>query len=257
MSLVILMSFLYCGMLSNHPKFVLAEEVSDKIYGEDIYHNGPYTFVACKSWQGKHLETLFRIIGSVITDKIIPHLTSSTPPDPKEDPAAVFFSYNDRNDIARVFQHIVDAPSPRPPIVCLNEDSDPFLAEELAYCNDPARQTQAFVDWLNDGSKIILLCPNFFERNLPYPYMAPDVNARDRRFWSTNSPRILSQFSIIIHELAHTYMRDPLPDYYRESYDLNTLTYLSAPFQLRNAENYAALATCKLPVGSIGGWGCV
>lgn len=253
MSLVIILLLLSCGTLPNPANIATAK----KVYGEDIYWEGHYVFFGCTPERGDALTNLFKGIGSILTNKVIPELEASPLPNSYQDPFFVFFSSNKREAIAQVFQAMVDAPKPRPAFICVKEaNNDPLLSRAVTECNKGStrnRTVQASTIVNEDGSIVVLLCPDYFVSYLAFPYVedCPVVNATDRRYWSTNKSPYISQFSILLHELAHVYL--PRPLYHsEESYDLNPLTYLNPESQQINAENYAAFATCKFSIVSEG-----
>ena len=250
MSLISVLSLFSCCMLSEFASFVATETM----YGEKVYHNGPYQFHGCTPERGDAITDLFKTSGSIITNDIIPELESPTFPDSFQDPFFIFFSSNRRRSIARVYQAIVDAPAPRPTIICIKgRDGDPLLAERLAACtasiSKPYGPTQALTAFYDNGMIEIILCPIFFQHYPAFPGAedCPVVNVTDTRYWSRDGFQYSSQFSIIVHELVHVYSRYNVP-YWRENYALNSLTYLSPAMQLANSENYAAFATCKSSV---------
>ena len=220
--------------------------LAQQMFGKDIYHLGPYVFLACEDTQAQGLMRLFAETGNTLMDQVIPQVKSSTFANPIQDPFHVFFSSNTRFHVANVYQAMIDAPTVpvRPVFVCVNPDSASEIADARRVCTSHNAAAFSTLSTINlEGT--VFLCPGFFEKPaFPTASNCPAVDYWFNRYFRNTGHAVDNQFSIITHELAHYYSPHPIFGL-QEVYNLNNLVYKSADFQLNNPDNFAYFAACK------------
>ena len=222
-------------------------------YGEAVYENGPYKFLACDPAQGIQLVDLFTKIGGTLEQEVLPEankgLASNT--------FKTFFSGNSADRVTAVLADINQGanmsttfhqrhPTPPPAVVCLNPNNME-LASASARCHDlddtayTRKQFQA---------SIIFLCPSFFARDSFYPDYpghehCPVLNQTNNGYATLplgNANIENNRLSAVMRALARFYSTDLGTPWLHIN---DCIVGAADPnFQLGSASNYGFFAAC-------------
>ena len=228
-----------------HIVWVVATD--EKVWGEDIYSNGPYFFAGCKPDQGAQMHQLFIKIGWAIEQLIWPEAKKGS-----ASPAfKTFFSSNSADAVAGIFSDITNGAAKKsinqqeikkPAFVCVNDENQEPIIQRASWMCSHGGMT-AFIE--NTGP-FVFLCPKFRARpEFPFPAVCPKLNGAQTAYVTAAGGRTsltYNQMNAIIHELGHVYAQDLQV---RENEDINHAITASADFQLGNPFNFATFSSCE------------
>lgn len=102
---------------------------AQQVWGKDIYWNGPYVFLGCEPYQGAALKALFKQIGILLSNDIIPDAELGSA---SKFGFKTWFSTNSASVVSNVYQDILDGEEistvtgraiRTPAFVCVNNDT--------------------------------------------------------------------------------------------------------------------------------------
>ena len=123
--------------------------------------------------------------------------------------------------------------SAQPTLVCINNVTE---TSQLYYECVHEHPYTPLLTYPN--SELIALCPLFWEQGAKAVARLDCPNLRGNRFRPNNLQLTVNQQAMIVHELAHVYIKGTL-EWPNEKYNINDCLDLDAKTSLLNANNYA------------------
>ena len=155
-------------------------------------------------------------------------------------------------DIADGPDVVIEGPQGRnrlsPPVILCAIDGDPDTQRYQETCQNPKYYNKRVVARVVQGSGIVELCPLFFQfPKLPKVEACPVVDRITNAFLPDDDGRNLgrNQFSVLVHEIAHVYLREKGFVEDDEVYELRGAVGLNASASIANPMNYAFYAAGK------------
>ena len=217
---------------SNHPK------------RSDTESSGNYLIAYCGP-QLPAVQTLIRLMQSLLGEAI-DQLPSPAGNGRGSKAYDAFFNGVDPMAVQAVYQNMiagtnisVSGKSVRPDILCVNDNPHPLMVRVRAACGEQSGGTVLGMQMR--GSQFVFLCPVWREViPFPFPYQCGSVDSTNTL--STPVNLATTQYTNLVHELAHLY----IPDYLSpEVYLPNDCIALPPSQSVKNAQNYAFYAGCR------------